>query len=90
VRFNIGNAKTSQPLEGSIANLKLKLLEQVSEVMRFKHYSLRTERTYRDWIKRFILDWAGSTFSLRLTFPATREVARCGGTTPTSRACSAR
>jgi site-specific recombinase XerD len=23
--------------------------------MRFKHYSLRTERTYRDWIRRFIL-----------------------------------
>ena len=23
--------------------------------MRFKHYSLRTERTYREWIKRFIL-----------------------------------
>ena len=22
--------------------------------MRFKHYSLRTERTYREWIKRFI------------------------------------
>ena len=23
--------------------------------MRFKHYSLRTERTYREWIKRYIL-----------------------------------
>ena len=23
--------------------------------MRFKHYSLRTERTYREWIRRFIL-----------------------------------
>lgn len=23
--------------------------------MRFKHYSLRTERTYREWVKRFIL-----------------------------------
>jgi len=22
--------------------------------MRFKHYSIRTEATYRDWIKRFI------------------------------------
>jgi transposase len=30
-------------------------LEQVGEVMRFKHYSLRTERTYREWIRRFIL-----------------------------------
>lgn len=31
-----------------------KLLEQVRDVMRFKHYSLRTERTYGDWITRFI------------------------------------
>src|SRR5450432_34864 len=31
-----------------------KLLEQVRDVMRFKHYSLRTERTYSDWIARFI------------------------------------
>ena len=23
--------------------------------MRFKHYSLRTEQTYREWIKRYIL-----------------------------------
>jgi hypothetical protein len=23
--------------------------------MRFKHYSIRTETSYRDWIKRFIL-----------------------------------
>jgi site-specific recombinase XerD len=33
----------------------LKLLDQVSEVMRFKHYSIRTERSYREWIRRFIL-----------------------------------
>ena len=47
-------AKASTVAEGFIPNPKLKLLEQVSEVMRFKHYSLRTERTYREWIKRFI------------------------------------
>jgi hypothetical protein len=34
---------------------KPKLLEHVREVIRFKHYSLRTERTYLDWIKRFIV-----------------------------------
>jgi hypothetical protein len=28
---------------------KRKLLDQVREVMRLKHYSLRTERTYCDW-----------------------------------------
>ena len=51
---NIGPAKATKARQGFIPNPKLKLLEQVSEVMRFKHYSLRTERTYRDWIKRFI------------------------------------
>ena len=54
MRFDIGKAKASRPREGFIPNPKLKLLEQVSEVMRFKHYSLRTERTYREWIKRYI------------------------------------
>ena len=51
----IGAAKASRPREGFIPNPKLKLLDQVSEVMRFKHYSLRTETTYRGWIRRFIL-----------------------------------
>jgi len=32
-----------------------KLLDQVREVIRMKHYSSRTEKTYADWIKRFIL-----------------------------------
>src|SRR5438874_7014663 len=31
-----------------------KLLERVRDVIRVKHYSLRTERTYCDWIERFI------------------------------------
>ena len=31
-----------------------KLLEQVSAKMRVKHYSLRTEKSYVDWIKRYI------------------------------------
>ena len=32
-----------------------KLLDQVREVIRMKHYSSRTEKTYADWIKLFIL-----------------------------------
>ena len=32
-----------------------KLLEQVQEALRTKHYSYRTEQTYIDWIKRYIL-----------------------------------
>lgn len=33
----------------------LKLLDQVRHVLRVKHYSRRTENTYVNWIKRFIL-----------------------------------
>ena len=44
MRYDIENGKASRPREAFIPNPKLKLLEQVSEVMRFKHYSLRTER----------------------------------------------
>jgi integron integrase len=32
-----------------------RLLDQVREKIRLKHYSLRTEQAYLDWIKRFIL-----------------------------------
>ena len=32
-----------------------KLLEQVRDCLRTKHYSIRTERAYMDWIKRYIL-----------------------------------
>jgi integron integrase len=30
-------------------------MDQVSDALRTKHYSLRTEQTYKDWIKRYIL-----------------------------------
>ena len=32
-----------------------KLLEQVRDAIRRKHYSIRTEQSYVDWIRRFIL-----------------------------------
>ena len=32
-----------------------KLLDQVRGKIRLKHYSIRTEQAYSDWIKRFIL-----------------------------------
>ena len=32
-----------------------RLLDQVRERLRLKHYSIRTEQAYVDWIKRFIL-----------------------------------
>src|SRR5438132_1431592 len=34
---------------------KPKLLDEVRAVIRFKHYSIRTEEAYLDWIKRFVL-----------------------------------
>jgi integron integrase len=34
---------------------KAKLLDQVRDAIRLRHYSIRTEQTYADWIRRFIL-----------------------------------
>src|SRR5437764_7303884 len=34
---------------------KLSLLNQVRDKIRLKHYSIRTEQAYCDWIRRFIL-----------------------------------
>ena len=41
-------------IEGVIPNPKLKLMDQVREVLRLKHYSIRTERCYCDWIRRYV------------------------------------
>jgi len=35
-------------------NPKLKLMDQLQEVMRLKHYSIRTETSYCEWVKRYI------------------------------------
>ena len=35
--------------------IKPRLLDQVRDKLRLKHYSIRTEKSYVDWIKRFIL-----------------------------------
>jgi hypothetical protein len=34
---------------------KPKLLDLIRNTIRLKHYSIRTERAYIDWVKRFIL-----------------------------------
>jgi len=44
-----------------------KLPEQVREVIRARHYGLRTEETYLNWMKRFIL------------FPGKRHPREIGG-----------
>ena len=40
--------------ESVIPNPQLKLLDQMREVMRLKHYSIRTERTYCEWVRRHV------------------------------------
>ena len=45
----------NHPKEGLLPNPKLKFLDQCREVMRFKQFSRRTEETYLQWIRRFIL-----------------------------------
>ena len=36
-------------------HIKKKLLDIVREKIRFKHYSISTEKTYTHWIKHYIL-----------------------------------
>ena len=41
--------------EAVVPNPKAKLLDQMREIMRLRHYSIRTEQSYCDWIRRYIL-----------------------------------
>ncbi|MBU1744114.1 MAG: phage integrase N-terminal SAM-like domain-containing protein [Proteobacteria bacterium] len=42
-------------------NPKLKLMDQVREVLRYHHYAYRTEQTYCQWILRYIHHFGGRT-----------------------------
>ena len=42
-------------------NPKLKLMDQVKEVLRYHHYAYRTEQTYCQWILRYIHHFGGKT-----------------------------
>jgi integron integrase len=44
-----------QDPSNSISGQPPKLLDQVRDKIRLKHYSIRTEQAYTDWIKRYIL-----------------------------------
>lgn len=46
------------PPDRFVPNPKLRFLEQCQEVMRFQHLAIRTEQSYLDWIRRFIV-WNG-------------------------------
>ncbi|ABM96812.1 phage integrase N-terminal SAM-like domain-containing protein [Methylibium petroleiphilum] len=43
------------PLRGDELALRLRLLDQVRDSLRRRRYSLRTEKAYLYWIRRFIL-----------------------------------
>ena len=49
-----GNQTPKPLLTHGLSNRAPKLLDQVRETIRRKHYSLRTEAAYIDWIKRYI------------------------------------
>lgn len=51
----MGPGKAAKVREVIIPNPKARLLDQVREVIRVKHYSIRTEEAYVQWIRRFIL-----------------------------------
>lgn len=49
------DAKENQPLINNGASKKPKLLDDVRNCIRKKHYSIRTEEAYINWIKRYII-----------------------------------
>ena len=53
-KYLVNKELSPESLEVVRPNPKSKILDQVREIMRIKHYSLRTERCYYDWIKRYI------------------------------------
>ena len=67
-------------MERLVPNPKLKFLEQCREVMRFKQLARRTEETYLQWIRRFILFHRraapGGAHGLSRHSQATAEVTR--------------
>ena len=48
--------KTSKERQAVLVpNPKAKLFDQIREVMRFHHYSYRTEKTYSQWVRRYLI-----------------------------------
>jgi len=47
--------RPDRPFSPPQTTTKPRLLDQVRDVLRRKHYSIRTEQSYVDWIRRFIL-----------------------------------
>ena len=58
-------------LERFIPNPKLRFLDQCREVLRFRQMAFRTEQTYVDWIRRFIV-WSGKRHPREMGSPEVR------------------
>src|ERR1044071_1359755 len=54
-----------------------KLLDNVRNIARLKHFSLRTERSYIDWIRHFIL-FHNKRHPVHMAEPETRSSRQCG------------
>ena len=52
---SLKSSTTSQKEAGTMQQRPKKLLDQVREAIRLKHYSIRTEEAYVPWSKRYIL-----------------------------------
>jgi hypothetical protein len=52
--FGFGTISCVSPTTAAVASSP-KLLDRVRWQLRVKHYSIRTEQAYVDWIRRFIL-----------------------------------
>jgi integron integrase len=55
LEFRNCDDKIAQSISSAAASNKPKLLDQVRDIIRRKHYSTRTEQAYIGWIKRFII-----------------------------------
>jgi|SRR5882724_5214454 len=49
-----GVPKAGKGFAAVTPNPRLGLLDQVREVMGLRHYSIRTEQSYCDWIRRYV------------------------------------
>jgi len=56
----------------------MKLLDQVRDVMRTKHYSIRTEHAYLKWIKQCISYFTKNVIQKICEFPVTPNSSLAG------------
>jgi integron integrase len=55
LRFNLGKPKISRMKAKEVSQQPPRLMDRLRAEIRLRHYSIRTEETYVDWARRFIL-----------------------------------